>query len=173
MNCMVNLACRSHCKTRCFADVVCRAHRGRSEMLCEYMQIHCTMHRKAPCLAGRGAPFFMLMVCRLTLCDASLKLALESVLSKNTASSHGGPASRKASRGSRKPGRQASEVFRRCGLQRAWHTNFPGSWDLAFPLPGSFPAGKYGKHAWKAEVLFIICQRPPLSEIVLASSLDS
>ena len=173
MVCVVNLASRSHCKTRCFADVVCRAHRGRNGMLCERMRLHCTMHHKTPCLAGREAIFFMLVVCRLTLCDASLKLALESALSKNTAASHRGPASRKASRGSRKLGRQASEVFRRCGLQRAWHTNFPGSWELAFPLPGSFPAGKYGKHAWKAEVLFIICQRPPLSEIVLASSLDS
>ena len=173
MVCVVNLASRSHCKTRCFADVVCRAHRGRNGMLCECMRLHCTMHHKTPCLAGREAIFFMLVVCRLTLCKASLKLALESALSKNTAASHRGPALRKASRGSRKLGRQASEVFRRCGLQRAWHTNFPGSWELAFPLPGSFPAGKYGKHAWKAEVLFIICQRPPLSEVVLPSSLDS
>jgi len=147
MNCMVNLACRSHCKTRCFADVVCRAHRGRKRMLCEYLRIHCTMHRKAPCLAGREAIFVMLVVCRLTLCNASLKLALESALSKNTAASHRGPALRKASRGSRKLGRQASEVFRRCGLQRAWHTNFPASLELAFPLPGSFPAGKHCKHA--------------------------
>ena len=76
MKCMVNLACRSHCKTRCFADVVCRAHRGRKRMLCEYLRIHCTMHRRAPCLAGHEAIFFMLVVCRLTLCDALLKLAL-------------------------------------------------------------------------------------------------
>ena len=98
---------------------------------------------------------------------------VESALSKNTAASHRGPASRKASRGSRKLGRQASEVFRRCGLQRAWHTTFPASWALAFSLPGSFAAGTHGKHVWKAVVLSIICQRPPLSEVVLPSSLDS
>ena len=134
-------------------------------MLCECMRLRCTMHHKTPCLAGREAIFFMLVVCRLTLCDASLKLALESALSKNTAASHRGPALRKASRGSRKLGRQASEVFRRCGLQRAWHTNFPASWELAFSLPGSFPAGKLASMHEKLNLCQLYVSVLPLARL--------